>query len=341
MQSNDSFYDSNQTSCFIQIAEIFIRIQISEGTVMTCANLLVALLHAFMIQVNRKKIPNFLLLSQSCTDLYIAMCLWFELLLNGGLLEETMSKEWQNLVNVALLEYSLVLSIGTLFLGAIERYLSITKTYFHKRYITLVRMVYATIFIWIISLLPTVILLWLMDFNAKNIGYRSVIIYSFVFDALMLLLISYVLFTLLITLNAARSSCSHQLQLTINYSSPERRRVSADVAKKKSIRLLVIFISMIISYIVTYLPILIGRVLYDSGELSSLHFCDQTIFAYMCHVLYKFSALSNPFLTIILKGDYRMTLYRIAKGQKNEPTHGKHMKMPLRKFSVSINGTVS
>lgn len=301
---NNTSRKHHEPKCIEHLGRAFVFAQVAEGTAITIINLFVVMLY-FLMKKGRRKISNYLLLNQSITDIYISMCLWFELIVH---LEHVPNGTLLGIVHVGMLEYSLVLSLGTLLLGASERYLSISRAYYHKCNVTLLRIFYATITVWFLSFVPTVILLSLMDFNPENSNHSHVIIYSYVFDAIMLSLLIGAVYMLLMTLKTARSSCTLRIQLSDNYSSLNRRKESFVVARRKSTRLLVIFLIMIFAYIVTFLPFIIGRLCYDMGTLDQLSPCIRMSVAYMCHIFYKSSALFNPFLTIFLKEDYKCAM---------------------------------
>lgn len=297
-----------------QLYTIILGIQLVEVVGMTCANLLVIGLY-FRMKRERQKISNNLLLSQAVTDLYNAIMMWYEMIINFAVTEQTPLKYALELVKIAMLEYSFTVSLGTLLLGALERYLAITNPYYHKQKVTLMRIMYSTFAVWFLSLIPPCILLALMNCNIANFNKSGVIIYSFAFDAVMIAVIIFVVTMLLLSLTTARAACSDQAKLTRHQGNqPPRKRKSTTFRKK--LRLVVIFLIMMVLYIITFLPLTIGRVLFDVGMVKNLSSFDRLVMIIVCHTLYKSSALFNPFLTIFLKEDYRRTFVDISKIKK-------------------------
>lgn len=303
---------NNDTSLHDQLHRTTMIIQFIEVSGMTCANLVVIALYLSMKR-EQKKISNYLLLSQSITDLYNALMMWYDLIITLTHIKHTALE----LVKITMLEYSFTLSLGTLLLGALERYLAITKPYYHKRNITMIRIVYSTVAVWVFSLVPPSILLALMKYTIMNFNSDRVIMYSFVFDAVMLGMIIFVVTILILTLSTARASCREKTtKLTRHHKCPQRNQRNKSTRSpsfKKRLRLVVIFMIMMVLYIVTFLPLTIGRVLYDTGTVKNLPFFDNMVIIIVCHTLYKSSALFNPFLTLCLKEDYRRTFTNLFK----------------------------
>ena len=295
------------------------NIEVTEATIITLSNSLVILLYVrFNKTSGRKsrkgKISNYLLLNQALTDLYIGFTVWYDI---------AFSQHSDNnavfLMKYAMLEYSLTLSLTTLLLGALERYLAITRPFVHKSYVTFERLVCATSTVWCFSLLTPLTLLSLMNFNAVlYLNHPHVVMYSYVFDCLMFLCICFSCAILLLTFKAANSSCTLRRKIGGTQGNARLREQSMLINKQKKIRLVVIFICMMIGYILTFLPLMIGRLLYDAGVIRSLSMDEEILLVTLIY-FYKSSAILNPFLTMCRKDDYRRTLVGLVwrKNDKN------------------------
>lgn len=291
-------------------------VQFAEATGMTCINLFVVFLYCTMKE-RRKKISNYLLFSQSITDLYNAFMIWFELIANSKFIKRSSYHQLFAMTSMGMLEYSFTLSLGTLFSGSFERYLSITRPYFHKTKVTTSKMKFCTVVTWIVSLIPPITLLSMMEFNLQNFNSQRVLVYSHVFDVIMLGVITAVVTILVLTLKRADSSSTEQLRFSKLHRCNARQKKRKHIALQKRLRLVLIFIFMIVAYIVTFLPLMIGRVLFDTGAIRfTMTNYEKIIMVSVCHSLYKSSALFNPFLTLLLKEDYRITMSSMFKSER-------------------------
>lgn len=272
-------------------------LQIAQAIFIIVTNFSVILLFNKLKNDKQNKIPNYLLYCQSIADLCPALVTILEAMYHEVQDSQPASPKLLilYLIYIAVLEYSLILALSTLVLGAVERYICITKPFYHRSKITKYHVKHATIMIWIFSLIPPCLLLTLMNFKAGKVAEEplSVRVYSYIFDFIMLCLIIYTVVMLMFTLKVAKSSRKKHRQLT---QQPK--------TSKRDMRVVLILILMTFVYIATLLPFTIGRVLYDSKLLTKLTYNQQTIFTAVCHSFYKASALFNPFATMFLKQDY-------------------------------------
>lgn len=303
---------SSSGDCFNPLRKTFIILQSSEAVATTLVNTTVLIVYGF-IKTRQRKISNYLLFNQAIVDLYMSLSLWYELVLL--LIDIKRNQQYLLVINIGMLEYSLLLSLGTLLMGAVERYLSITKSFYHKRNITLLRLAYATVLLWLISSVPSFVLLSLMGFDNNNSEDTYVNVYSYMFDAALVCIVFLIVYLIAMTLRKARSSCSLQVLSSESYSNPNRRQKLLGIARRKHTRLLVIFLIMIGAYILTFLPFILGRIAYDAGTLEHVSKCNQMAISFLCLLFYKSSSLFNPFLTLFLKKDYRKTLRNLLRGR--------------------------
>ena len=169
---------------------------------------------------------------------------------------------------------------------------------------------------WFVSFIPPLTLIAIMNFDLSN-GHRAntqVVTYSYIFDVIQFILIVSIVVLLVMTWRGAKTSINIQLAM-VRINSGTRRQESLLIAQKKSTRLLTIVFVMICAYIVTYLPFMICRVIYDTGILDVLSISHHQTLMVIIQMTYKSSALFNPILTLILKDDYREILVSCMKGK--------------------------
>ena len=210
---------------------------------------------------------------------------------------------------MCMLEYSLILTLGSLLVAAFERYLCITKPIFHRRYVTRKHVILGTLLVWFISFLPPLTLIALMDFKYDEAESASVTIYSYVFDVVMLILIGLSLLFLALSLRVSKRSCDFRRARS---TSDSLRRSIA----KRRMRLITIFMSMIVAYAVTFIPFAGTRILYDLDVLSDFAITDQIVVLIVCNTFYKSSSLFNPFLSITMKEDYWRLLIKFSRQRR-------------------------
>ena len=316
----DSSTSNNISTADIQnYQDAFLIIHFVQASLITILNLAIIVIYRLM-HYNRKIVSNYLLFSQGLSDLYIGFIMWFEIIVHY-LRQHGYNSCNLSMIYEGLLEYSYTLSLGNLFLCAIERYLSVNKPIFHRRNVTKVRVIFGSILVCIISFIPPISLLLLMTFISCNSKSIAVINYSFAFDAVMIILITSSVAIILITLRNARKVIQPKFKglMPITRESVTLRQNLIEAKQRKEFRLVKIFFTMITAYIATYLPVTIGRILYDVGALNNLNPLQGMTLIFLCHTLYKTSAIFNPVLTVTLREDYRLIFTKwIKKGKNNK-----------------------
>ena len=252
---------------------------------------------------NQKSTSNYLLSTTALADLYIGMITWFEVVVHST------SRDTNHVVHAVykgVLEYSYTLSLANLFICALERYSSVCLATYHRCHVTKSRVMIGTLIVWLLSAIPPVILLTL-SFFTSGVGVEREVMtwYSFIFDGVMLVLICSSVSIVLVTLKSARNLIRPKQQ-TIHQDTTQR--LVTDVQQRKEFRLVLIFVMMITAYVITYLPVTVGRILYDVGGLRHLNRFEGVVMLSLCQALYKSSALFNPVLTFTLRDDFRNVL---------------------------------
>ena len=311
---NNSSNTNSDYEEYESLRKLILIIQLTEVIGMTCANTLVITFY-MMVKKCRRKLSNFLLQMQAMTDLYNTIMVWLDIAISMCSSHEYSVQATLALISTWMLEYSFILSLGTLMLASFERYIAIRKPYYHRTKITKIGVKYCMFAVWIASLIPPTILLSLMRFDYMNYDINHVITYSFVFDAVMLSMIICVVTSLLLTLMTAKSSIGNNELIELSerqrYRDEEKNMLIRQNSNRKKVRLVVIFLCMMTAYIVTFLPMVISRLMYDTGVVSKhLSQYQIAVLVSVCHTLYESSALFNPLLTLFFKEDYRRIVER-------------------------------
>ena len=280
-------------------------VNLVQATLITITNSVLLIVYTKLGPLKRKN-GNYLILTQAFADLYIGLLLWFEIIA-----EHWVGFEYRNLVLVlysGMLEYSFTVCVGTLLVNAGERYILVTRPIYHKHHVTVKRLQYAWGILWVSSLVPALCLVGLMQFDITHANSGRVIRYSYVFDVIMIALISVIALIHWQSIKITKKLTYAQN----NYDGNEKEievRPSTRNNLQKDTRLIKLFIVTMVIFVLTYIPIFMGRLLYDLGALKDMSMIDHVMFISICHVLYKVSALFNPILGIYAKRDYRNKLF--------------------------------
>ena len=281
--------------------DMILIIELMQATVITCANTLLVVIYLMFRPLQRKN-GNYLLLCQALADLYIGALLWFEIVAFNW--ASNKHRHILHVVYTGMLEYSFVVCMGTLLVSALERYVSITRSVYHKQNITVNRLQRVTMLLWVVALIPVMCLLGVMQFDMKQANSSSVKRYSYLFDAFVLLIIT-------VIASVLWKSLRHANSINKNNSFQRDTEDYMDLSNAKSkvlikdTRLVKLFIATMAIFILTYIPIFIGRLIYDTGGLDNLSYIEHVVLVNTCHVLYKFSAICNPVMSLLVKKDYR------------------------------------
>ena len=274
-------------------------IQLFQVVFITCANLAVIIVYVSLGRLREKR-SNYLLFSQALSDMYLGALVWYELAFQKWIL----GAPWRTvrMIYMGMLEYSFVLSIGTLLMGAMERYLLIVRPSIH---ISVKLLKQGTALIWLLALIPTLCLLGIMRFDIRYADSRAVVRYSYVFDVQVVAVLAAIGALLGKSLTKARLIVERNKSQYSLMETQETNELDTDEsAQRRLTRLVKLFIAIMIIFICTYFPIFLGRFLYDVGVLDALNVTQHHVLVTMCHVMYKFSAMINPVLSLTVKRDY-------------------------------------
>ena len=260
----------------------------------------------------KDKIPNYLMFAQATVDFYQAAVAWYETIVDAQDEEDPYVHKMSEITCTMLFEYSLALCLLTLLLASIERYLSIAKPFFHKKFVTKTRTVYGSLCVWVVSLMAPFSLICAAGFDSRKLNSSSVILYSYVFDAILFTVIIVIITTLALSLKIGNDSMNAGIR---NQQQCRLKRTGESVHRmmRKKVRLAIIFSIMMSVFLVSFLPFAIGRLLYDAGLLRNLSMSQQGKILATCHIVYKSSSLFNPLLTLTLKDDYRKVLLKYLR----------------------------
>ena len=288
-----------------------LSVHITTAISITFFNAVVIFLYISM-KKRRRTITNYLMFSQALVDMYQAAITWYETAVD--ILDENNSfgSAINEVTYSALFEYSLSLCLLTLMLASVERYLCITKPFFHRKFVTKTRIIYGSLIVWATAILAPLCLLLVAQFDHKNLNSSAVILYSYIFDGLLFVLIVAIITTLALSLKAGKSSMNASINTQRqHYTDESDERLECFITKK--VRLVVIFSSMMGVFLISYLPFAIGRFLNDAGLLNGIPLPHQYQLLVSCHIIYKSSSLLNPILTLSMKCDYQKLLVNKLK----------------------------
>ena len=301
MDTNSSNYVSwnncstaNQ-SYFSTFNFIYDLILVVFGISIVTANLIILIIYCKRRRLRRKS-ANFLLFNQALVD-------FFQGTVTNGITvfgnEEFVAKQ-------IIYQFSIALSLHTIVLVSIERYIFILRPLFHKRVVTNFRMRIAVIFSWLSSLV------WIpfrvAHLTDSDIDLKSYIIYYIaISDAIFFVLIMLMTYIHISTFRAVRRFIQSRYKKIANLSQRKSRSQQERLKLRhheRELRVTKIFISMFIAFIISYLPLFVTGLIHISGVSATftpheLNYMSLDVIFYFCNCLF------NPIVTLWYKEDYK------------------------------------
>ena len=271
-----------------------------------CANTAIIIIYSMMKKTQQMKLPNMMLRQQAIVDLLTSIMLFFFSLVNIDKLFQPVRSQTKFPLN-AIKRFTIFLTLGILIISSIERLLGVRWPLFYRRVVTRKKLRFMIIFAWFLSSIPG------LAITINYIVYRSRtfrVVFSIVQSVIVITAVIAIFVVLILTCNTVKISIRGKIKETkaklqtsqINRYRELQRLISD---QKKEMKLFKIFLSMIIFYIVTYLPILIFITIFTKlkGVIVCILIGDRiSLFCYCS------SALFNPFVTICMKDDFKNTL---------------------------------
>lgn len=280
-------------------------------------NILVMLVYATMKKILKEKTPNFMLLNQAIVDLVIGFLHLMYPLPSFFQVPD----DYYVYVNIAE-KCTMYLALGMLLFSSVERYIAIRYPLKHRVKVTRKMLVLVTMAIWSLSCIPVLTQIVYYYWDASR-DFRRVI---FSIENI------FILFGIII-LHVVLWQTYQEIQISIEYklssikkmsycSTDSRSSVSCteSTLKRHENKLFKIFALMAISYVVTYIPLLVCNIVLDVSTKN----IDDVVKYSLIQVttsLYTSSALFNPVITLLLKKDFRHFFKRV--GNFNKSIEGK------------------
>lgn len=318
----------------LHMESIFRVILIIQGTASSFLNITVIAVY-FRMGNPRKKFPNYMLLCAAFSDLLICALTWIAYVLSAindsgdEILFDRMS-----LTNIALIEYSLSLCLGTLFLSALDRMLSVINPLRHRNMMMKRNVKCVTLIVWMVSAIPPFIRLGMADFKMDNLYNDKGRIYNYVYRSILMMFIFVVIVILAIT-------CIRVSQVIRNPMNTVSTKKKSDDGSQMSVhkrnrRVIKIFIGMIVAFSVSFLPITFVMFLHDAKKLNLKHLQLLKLIV-SCDVLYLASSVVNPLITLTLKEDYRRVFMRMFRRKNSLGYRGRSQENKRSNFTASTN----
>ena len=287
-----------------------------------CANTAIIIIYSMMQKTQQMKLPNMMLRQQAIVDLLTSIMLFFFSLVDIDKLFQPVRSQMKFPLN-AMKRFTIFLTLGIHIISSTERLLGVRWPLFHRRVVTRKKLRFVIIFAWFVSSIPC------LAITINYIVYRSRtfrVVFSVLQYVIVITAVIAIFVVLIITYNTVKISIRGKIKETkaklqtsqINRYRELQRLISD---QKKEMKLFKIFLSMVIFYIVTYLPILIFITIFTKlkGVIVCILIGDRiSLFCYCS------SALFNPFVTICMKDDFKNTLknctwYKYIDRTRKEP----------------------
>lgn len=279
-----------------QITFRFVHIIILHclGIITIAANLLVIIIYALSEEKIRKKTANMLLCNQAVVDL-------FQGTITNGV---TLFGQSFGLAKEIIYQFSMALSLHTVILVSLERYIFIIKPLFHRKFMTRRRICYAVVITWLSSILWIPFrLVHLID---KNVNWKHYTLYYIsISEAIVFIIIIAVIYSYVATYRTVKKF------LTRKYHYSREGRNIASVGgqmnynyNEKEMKITQIFISMFVAFLVSYLPVFINGIIHIS--LGSENYTPLLLKIMSLDLtFYLLNCIFNPIVTIIYKEDFK------------------------------------
>ena len=200
--------------------------------------------------------------------------------------------------------------IGNIVITALERFLALRKPFFHRRFVTRRKILYGTIALFVFS--GCIAQINIVDKSKDKFAF-------FIFDSALTITSTMVVLTLLVityitvqrSLQAKLDEARSTMELNGNPSGHFERLIKAELAKES--RLICLFMTIAIAYIVGFLPNSIfimayERYIHDGGKRwNAVTYLKAQIAFFALSVS---PALFDPALTLYLKYDYHEYILR-------------------------------
>ena len=296
---NYTGYDTTHDETYHYVTTVVVG---SLSTIITITNVVVILTYCLAKKI-RGKTANLLLCDQAVVDAYNGIVV-------GGLTVMSYAltldhQNWWPLLIQTVYQLSIGVSIHTILLISVERYIFILKPLFHRSSVTKGRMLVAVAGSWVASFvwIPLRLVNWHEDDEEK--AYQ---IFIAIFDCYILLLTVTVGCLHVLTYRAVKRFIMHRHKDLLVRSTPGKTAHHKENIKvkqhMKEMRVSKIFIAMFVAFICTYIPVFLSGLVFISGVYKLLPNSAYKYFS-LDLIFYLCNSICNPFLTLLFKEDYR------------------------------------
>ena len=308
-------YDCSSEETYITIIGV---VQVVLAIVATSLNSVVIVKFCRHEQI-RKKIANILFFHQACVDAFNSACYILPLGLTN-----TLIKYFESKYHAAMLDTMLVLvfisvwsSFFTFVLIAVQRFVALSKPFWHQIHVTPRKVKIASGVLWLLTGLGAMFITLLYKYFIAI--YMKVVDFQFMLAIVLMVLISGIMLwtfckafqstraaTVSVKFKNRNSNAQKYLpdSDTSNYDQKEKDKSQPSLVllarAKKERKLTIIFITIYLIFLAAFLP---RKIIY-------LHGCTYVI-ASVAETMLGVSSLVNPILTITLKEDYKINKHSL------------------------------
>lgn len=304
MQFNTS---NNETFTHYYISHSFTLVydllMVILGIIIVSINLIIIIIYCKSRYV-RQKTANLLLFNQALVDFF------------QGAVTNGISVFGSNhfILKLIIYQFSIALSLHTVVLVSIERYVFILRPLFHKRNVTIFQISIAITLSWISSLL------WIpfrmAHLTSPNIDARDYTVYYIaISDAIFFVLIvmmSYIYMSTFTTVRRFIKKRYDKITIRNQQKSLSQRQQLKLRQHLRELRTIKLFISMFVVFIISYLPLFITGLIHIS-DASATFTSAQLQYMSLDVVFYLCNSVFNPTLTLVYKEDYKREFKRWAR----------------------------
>ena len=298
----------------LQAAKVPFLIFSSFITLSFLFNFTVLLVFICFPSSQRTKIPNIALFVQSMSDMLLTITMTLYITTINPFTHSGIVLPGYYLTTFYFFyEYTKFLSFSMLLLLTAERFLAIKLPFYHYTHITINKYIVAVFFVFILS---SILAILYTIYIIPSGNYHSFRIYNITMSSIFITIVTIINTLLLIFYYTIKKSIDMRIQ-----QQEERTNTTNTQERKKNFRIFVIVLTMSTVYTITYTPMVVYELFNISLRYST---SIRLILLYTFNLLYFSSALVNPLLTLFFKVDFRNTLFKLFKRNRQAPAQHNH-----------------
>ena len=277
-------------------------------------NCLVILIFAFMSKL-RSKIPNYLLFIQASVDLCYGIKITLDLIPAYQSTYELAMNRYYNITKTFLGDMITYIAIGNLIMTSVERYIALHKPLYHRRSVTRCKIICGTVILVIMSTIPSGVFAYMNDpirishFDNSLLGFYifdNSLIIGGIIVVLTVLIMTY--YTIHQSVKTKVADAKSNLDTNLTKSRHYLNTILAE--HKKDSRVIRLFLTIALVYMVTYLPTCIFNIITKCGGGQDMTYISLLRLQISLFALHCAPAVFNPMLTIVLKHDFQDPMKR-------------------------------